>query len=425
MSGIPHCHEGAPTDSRGTMLRSISAVTIACLVAGPILVPQAVQAQQWIITPVIEIGAQHVDNPRLVEGDGETDDITGGLLDVAAEFRRNTEISSVLFRPSAEMYRYSGDSDEDSESFFVDFDANRQGQRSTWRFRANFSQQEVFRGEITDAEFDDIGVDDDVQTGTGRTQVRRERDLWRIRPGVTFDFTERTGLRFDVNYITASYDTQAVGEAIDYQNIRADASIVRALTPDSRFEFGIFGSRYEPDNDRDTDSVGLRARYEKEVSDISTFFVEGGAQESNIPSAAVPGTEVSETSFLWNIGYRRNLERTAWRFELGQAVTPSGAGVLVERDLFRATMRHQLRPRWWLDLSAVAVLSESVDESVTTSNDRDYFQARAGLAYDLTRNWSVVGGYRLTHQDFADTPGDAQEHEARLSLVYSPPIPNR
>jgi hypothetical protein len=406
--------------------RPIVTVSAACLLAGLFLLPQAAQAQQWIVRPVIEIGVQYVENPRLDEGDGETDDITGGLLDVAAEFRRNTEISSVLFRPSAEMYRYSGDSDEDSESFFLDFNADRQGQRSAWRFAANFRQQQVFRGETTSSEFDDVGVDDDVQTGTGRTQDRRERDLWRIRPGVTFDVTERTGIRFDLNYLAANYDSQAVGEAIDYRSIRADASIVRTLTPDSRFEFGIFGSRYEPDNNRDTDAAGLRVRYEKRVSDISTFFIDAGAQETNVPSATAPDTEVSETSFLWNLGYRRRLERTVWRFDVGQAVTPSGAGFLVERDLYRASMQHRLTPRWTLDLSAVAVFSDSVaDEAVLTDNDRDYLQGRAGLAFAMTRKWSLVGDYRLSHQDFADSPGDAQGHDVRLSLVYSPPIPTR
>jgi hypothetical protein len=384
-------------------------------------------AQQWLFTPVVEIGVQHIDNPRLIEGDGDTKNITGGMLDVAAEMRRNTQISSVLFRPSAAIYRYSDDSDEDSEAFAVDFDANRSGQRSQWRFTTNFSQQQVFRGETTSSEIDDTGIDDSDHTGTGRTFTRRERDLWRVRPGVTFDFTERTALKLELNYMNVQYDSQEIGEAIDFSNSRADAAVVRALTPDSNLEFGVFASRYDPERlDRESDSTGVRARYEKEVSDISTFFIEAGAQESDVPSVVNPGTDVSESSFLWNIGYARQLQRTRWRFEVGQAVTPSGTGFLVERDLYRVIMQHQLRPRWSLMLSAVALNTDAVaEEGIVTSNDRDYVQGRAALGYEMTRNWTVEALYNFTHQDFADIPGDAQEHEARLSLIYRPPIPTR
>lgn len=246
MSGIEPCPMTVSTRDRGRPAPAGAAIAAASLLVGFAALPSATMAQQWLFTPVVEIGVQHIDNPRLIEGDGDTKNITGGMLDVAAEMRRNTQISSVLFRPSAAIYRYSDDSDEDSEAFAVDFDANRSGQRSQWRFTTNFSQQQVFRGETTSSEIDDTGIDDSDHTGTGRTFTRRERDLWRVRPGVTFDFTERTALKLELNYMNVQYDSQEIGEAIDFSNSRADAAVVRALTPDSNLEFGVFASRYDP-----------------------------------------------------------------------------------------------------------------------------------------------------------------------------------
>lgn len=425
MSDIQPCQATANTKRRdwaGTLRLSVAP---ALLTAGFLGAPPDALAQQWVMTPVIEIGLQHIDNPRLQETD-DTENITGGLLDVAGELRRNTQTSSVLFRPGVAIYRYSGDSDEDSEGYFLDFDAENNGQRSNWRFAANLGREEVLRGETTSSEIDDVGVDDSVQTGTGRTFVRRERDQLRARPGFTFEFTERTALEMDVNYINTQYDTQEIGEAVDYTNSRVDAAIVRSLTPDSTVQLGVFASKYEPDAlNQDTDSVGARLRYEKEVTDISSFFIEVGGQDSELPVPALPGTEVSETSFLWNIGYARRLERTRWRFDAGQAVTPSGSGFLVQRDLLRASMQHQLRPRWSLLLSAVLMNTDTLgaDDLVVTGNDRDYAQGRVALAYQMTQNWTIEALYGLTYQDFADTPGDAQEHEGRLSLVYRPPVP--
>ena len=425
MSDVQPCQtidERRRRNSAGSTRLSIASALLAAAFLGA---PPESLAQQWVMTPVVEIGVQHIDNPRLQET-GDTENITGGLLDVAGELRRNTQTSSVLFRPGVAIYRYSGDTDEDSEGYFLDFDAENNGQRSNWRFAANFGREEVFRGETTSSEIDDVGVDDSVQTGTGRTTVRRERDQLRVRPGFTFEFTERTALEMDVNYIDTQYDTQEIGEAVDYTNSRADAAIVRSLTPDSWVEVGVFASIYEPDAvDRDTDSVGARVRYEKEVTDISSFFIEVGGQDSELPAPGLPGTEVSETSFLWNIGYARRLERTRWRFDVGQSVTPSGSGFLVERDMYRATMQHQLRPRWSLMLSAVLMNTDTLgaDDLTVTANDRDYAQGRVELGYQMTQNWTIEGLYGLTYQDFADTPGDAQEHEVRLSLVYRPPVP--
>src|SRR5690606_23786419 len=300
------------------------------------------------------------------------------------------------------------------------------GRRSGWRLRGNYRQEQVFRGETTPADFDDL-LEDDVQTGTGRTFQRRQRDLWRIQPEFRMSFTELTALALELRYQDVSYDEEEPGTAVDYRNMYVDAAIQRELSPYNRLEFAVFGSRYDPSIDgRETDAVGARIGYQQSTSDISTWFVEVGAQETRRDSLSEPGVELSDTSFLWNIGYRRALQVTTWRLDLGQQVTPSGSGNLVERDLYRVSMEHQLDPRWRLHLSAVYLRSDAVaTESGVTSSDRDYAQGRVALGFRLTPAWTVQGLYALTYQDFANIPGDAQEHEVRLSFIYRPPLPTQ
>lgn len=67
--------------------------------------------------------------------------------------------------------------------------------------------------------------------------------------------------------------------------------------------------------------------------------------------------------------------------------------------------------------------TDAVADEDITSVERDYFQGRATLSYQMTRAWTVEGLYSLTHQDFANIPGDAREHEVRISLVYRRPVP--
>lgn len=420
---------GTNEEAAGREIPPLAAVGLLPFAMLAVLLPRTSAAQQWLATPEIEIAAQHIDNPRLEEdegGDEDTEKITGGLVDAALAFRRLTETSSFVLRPAVAVYRYPDDPDEDSESYFLDLDANSEGRRSSWRLRGNYRQQDVFRGETTPSDIDDF-IEDDVQTGSGRTFVRRQRDLWRIQPGFTMEFTELTSVEIDLSYLDVSYDTEEVGSAVDYNDTRIDAALVRALSPYNRIELGVFASRYEPDSGpRETDSAGALVGYRQSTSDISTFFVDVGAQETKTQSASDPDVEFSDTSFLWNIGYERQLEVTRWRFDLGQNVTPSGSGNLVERDMYRAIMEHQLQPRWLLELSALYMNTSSVGEEdvvTTDSDERDYLQGRATLAYQITRSWTVEALYSFTHQDFADTPGDAQEHEVRLSFVYQPPLP--
>ncbi len=419
------CRERRQNRTGNAAPRARAAFACTLVAAGMcVLMPAPSAAQQWLFTPEIEIGAHHVDNPRLAENT-ETDTITGGLLDAGLAFRRNTETSSVLLRPRAAIYRYTDAPDEDSEAYFLDFSAQTENQRSLWRIDGNYRQEQVFRGETTSAEFEDVGIDDDVQTGTGRTFTRRQRDLWRVSPGVTLDLTQTTALRIDLSYLDVQYDLEEPGEATDYNNSRVEAGIAHALSPHSEISAAVFAARYDPKQSaRETDSAGARVRYQQGISDISTFYIDVGVQESETEAISDPGFDISKTSFLWNLGLDRQLEVTRWRFEVGRQVTPSGSGTLVERDMVRVLMDRQLRPRWALGLSAVALTTDSVaEEGTVAANDRDYLQGRASLAWQWTQSWTVEGLYSLTHQDFADIPGDAQEHEVRLSFIYRPPIP--
>jgi hypothetical protein len=99
---------------------------------------------------------------------------------------------------------------------------------------------------------------------------------------------------------------------------------------------------------------------------------------------------------------------------------------MVERDLFRAIVDHQFQPRWSFQFAAVAMNTQSLgDENLLTTNDRDYAQGQAALAWEMTHNWTVDSRYIFTYQDFSGIAGDAQKHEIRLSLIYRPLVPTQ
>jgi hypothetical protein len=53
-------------------------------------------------------------------------------------------------------------------------------------------------------------------------------------------------------------------------------------------------------------------------------------------------------------------------------------------------------------------------------DQRDYYQVRGRLGYQLSRDWTVEATYSFTRQDYKDTPGEADRNEAFLSVNYQP-----
>lgn len=375
------------------------------------------RAQGWTVEPNIAIGADYNDNPRLVE-DGTEESVSGGTLDISAAFRRQTETSEFSVNPRANVRRYS-DNDADAEDFYLDISTERRSPKSRWSLDLNASQVQVIRGELTDAEFDDTGVDD-VQTGTGQIQDRQQRTLLRFRPQATFNVTERMSWFVDASYIDVGYDSQVIGSATDYSDGRIQTGFQFSTSERGSIRLTLFGSEYESgDNLNETSSYGALLRYQHAVTESTYFYAEAGYQDSDIEFPGLPLEDVSESATVWGIGGARDWTRTSLRIAIQNIVTPSGSGFLTERQRNRVTLDHKLSPRWDL---RIAFLAQDTDTlaSDSTLSDRDYSQGRITLAYRLAPKWSILGSTSYTYQDYATSPGDSRSRQANLDFVFHP-----
>jgi hypothetical protein len=395
-------------------LAVVSAAMFAALAA-----PCAVNAAEWTLAPDLRVGTISNDNNRLSET-GQEIVVWGGFADLAAVAQRRTEVSDTSLRPRFVVSRYPGDEDEDAESAFLDFITRTRGLRHQWEVRGNLAVADVLRGEFVQLDFPDPDLDNPDTVGTGRVNVRRTRTLWRLAPRFSYDLSERTAGGVGLDYTDVSYDKQRVGEAIDYNNARADAFVLYRMSPVSRFRTTLFASNYESEQiNNDSTAYGLRARYEHDVGETTRLFLDVGGQRTTVEIGGGQGLEATENGFLLDAGVSRRWERTRVAASGGRSVLPDGSGFLREVDRLRFNVVHDFTARWYLDAAAALLRTRSL-EGLVTSSDRDSYEIRATLGYDITTNWSVEAQIGRLMQDYLDDPGEAEANEYSLAVRYSP-----
>jgi len=107
--------------------------------------------------------------------------------------------------------------------------------------------------------------------------------------------------------------------------------------------------------------------------------------------------------------------------ELSRDLTPSGVGVLFERDELSIDFEYQVRERLWLRVHALAYDNDSTDETQPFS--RQFYFVRPQVRWRVLEHWTLTGGFDVRNQDLEDT-GRATSHSVFLALNYeTAPIP--
>lgn len=400
-------------------------LALAACLSLTLVLSESAKGQDWNASPLFELGMVYDDNPRL-EDDEAARDQYGGLLDIGLQLQRRTQTSLVQISPRANIRSYPDDSDLDSEDFYLDVLGSSTGQRSEWSIGADIRQEQVLRSETPVSDPDDPRLDDDV-TNTVSVRERRQREKLRIQPAVSFDLTERSSLKFDLNYIDVSFDNQELGNAVDFSTSNADLSIARDIGQNSSVEFGVFASRYETDDGvNDTKTTGFRARISNEISETTNLYAEAGWQSADIELTDAPGIvrESTENSLLARAGFDKQWQRSRLRASIEHGQSPAGSGFIVERTQIRGAFNYMLTQRASLLSGAVFLTSETLGIDAVTASDLDYIQAFAGLAYELSRTWSLRTTYTFEDRDDV-VIGSQTSNRFEISLAYVPQIEQR
>ena len=117
---------------------------------------------------------------------------------------------------------------------------------------------------------------------------------------------------------------------------------------------------------------------------------------------------------------------TGQRFEvagrLSRDLTPSGIGVLFERDELLVDLAYHLQENLYLRLHAIAYDNQSLDQSVPF--ERRYYGVMPHVDWRFRRNWKLLGGVEIRSQELVTNSNPAKSNAVFLGLTYaSEPLP--
>lgn len=390
---------------------------------GSALAIEEASAQAWSATPEIVLQGEYNDNARLEVDDALQNEISGADLEASVRFLRRSPTGSFLFLPRVSTSYYPDDRDDDSTDAFVLLSGEHRTQRSIWSLRTRYSDEQVRSAEIEDPDFGNPDIDRPITDDTGFIQVKNRRSRFVLSPSAQFRVSERNWLGIVADYHVTSYDQQ-FAELRDNDYGYVEVNFRRELSPKTALTLRAYGGTYESDDgDFSSDTSGIGAQIDHDISERSSFFVLAGAiqVDSDFVVAGVPDSG-SEDEFIAGLGLTRNFEISRLVLDLRHSVNPAGGTFLTERTQLRARLTRQLTPLVTGRVSVRVQATSAVPES-TVVLDRDQGRLSLGLEWQLSRNWSFVANYAFTRQEF-EGQGDASSNSVGLGFRYAPPRRN-
>jgi hypothetical protein len=176
-------------------------------------------------------------------------------------------------------------------------------------------------------------------------------------------------------------------------------------------------SRFIPDEGgADTNTYGLEAEWGSKSNEIRQFYLRVGVNRSD---AIVGGQTKATVGGVGGAGVQWNYQLTQFLVDALRSFQPSSFGAVMTQNELRFRVNRALRPRFrgFIAVRGIALTGAQTGVNV---QDRDYVTAEAGLEFQMTRNFRLVGDYTYTWQRFQGEPY-AAGNAVTLTVVYQPP----
>ncbi|MBK8161677.1 MAG: outer membrane beta-barrel protein [Gammaproteobacteria bacterium] len=396
------------------------ATTAMCAVLILVLQTGVSGADEWSLTPSVQLRNQYDDNIFLSVDDPVS--TWGGSLSPLIDLRKRTTTGFLGIGARLIFNRYATDEIRDTNIQLLTISGRSATQLSrynlTGSYRRDTTIATVSAAPEDDDEEDGQAVDaPDVDAGLVETQVRRNR--LSLRPSWTYSLARLTSLRLSYSLNSTNYSDDAGTSLEDYRRYRISAAITHRLTQGDQLSVNVGAGTYKsPDRGSETDDYSLSVGLSHNYSPLLRGNVTVGVRSSTTTFNDVEddSTGGSLTASL----VKKSTELTTYRFQAGRNLYPSGAGTLVLSDHLQARVLHQISPVLSFSLFA-NVQKNSSPDFFSGSVDRLYYDIEPGFRYLLTRLWSIDGSYRYRWQEYEDRADSADSNAVFVAINYAWP----
>jgi hypothetical protein len=376
-------------------------------------------AQDWKFEPIIKVGGELDDNATLDIRADEEVELQGYLLDLRADINYRSPKSKLYIQPRFLLRKYPDEADFDSDDIFLRSNYSFYGTENSFGFWLNYDRESVRTGERTDADLEIDDPDEVSDNDTGRTLRFGKRDLLRISPFWSYEFSNTSSLGAQLDYVDARYNDEILADLlVDYTDTRLKLNFRRSLSPVTIGVVTVTGRQYESGSGDDLDSiegVGALVGFEHELSEKVDFRAMIGLEDTD---AVGPDTD---PEVVGNVTFIRRLKTIRMFAQYQRSISASGASRLEVRDGVSFSFSRRLNEKISAGLGVRAYQTRGVG-GIEFDSDRNYIQLRSSFTWYITTYFAIEADYRYTVLDRGDGELGESSNSNRVNLwfVYQP-----
>jgi hypothetical protein len=373
--------------------RPVALTLTAAACGGGLLCASAADASEWLMTPTARVVSEYTDNPRFfVDGGTST---AGAALEASASLRRKTERSDLSLSPRLRSARYEDDETLDSDDQYLDGQYTFITERSQWTASTNFTRDTTLTSELG---------------ATGIVQANRRHESLTVSAGPSLQLTQRVAVGAQAYWLDSHYvDAQATG-LVDYEyragslfaNVAADEISTVTLTG-QHSELRVDGQ----ESRTRSSSVSLGWRYRPLA--LWTLDLSAGP-------AFVETDFADDSGMIFDANLRRQGERWNAGLRVGRDLSPTGRGVLTQRDQLALTADRRLTER--LSASVLARWIRNQDLGISFL-EVEYGRLDLSLSWRLAEHWHLALTAGAASQRPETRSQSAENYRTSLSIVWN------
>lgn len=369
------------------------------LCASTTLCGQQTLAAEWRLAPGAYIGTSYADNPRLVPDGGIAS--AGAVGELKTAIQRVTERSDFSLTPRWRSARYEDDESLDSDDQFVTASYRWFSERSQWNSELGLTRDTTLTSEL--------GL-------TGLVQANRRHEAVTISAGPTFMLSERTSLGVQLYSLDNHYHDIELTGLVDYAYRALTLFSTYTVSDRSSFTVTAQGGQLTAEGGFGGSSSRdgtLKASWSYRPYDLWQLTVSAGPSYAESRSG-------SDTGSVFEVEARRQGDLWSTTLMAGRSLTPTGRGVMMQRDRLSVSAKRFLAERFEASLGVQWIRSEDLLPQVaTTTYHVDYGRVDLTGYWRVGERWSLALQLTGTTQEREQSNERAEGYRALLSMVWN------
>jgi hypothetical protein len=335
---------------------------------------------------------------------------------------RRTAVLDLDFRPLVTVQHDPQLSTLDSFEALVDLVGDYRTLRSESSLVAEYHREDAYNSQYGVAAFNPLNPNAPDTTGTGEVVTGNTKTTYQLTPEFSYDFSPRLSVTGSADLLAVRYSTDVPELLVSYNSPRVDLALAWALNPTTRIALGPYYVYYNPINDTEgavkTTTYGVSLELRNKLSAVSQSRLNVSVERDSGPAAfGAPSFSYILWSFGW-VGVHKFLTSDI-QYSIGRFLQPDSAGGRAESDQIRVQYNKLLTQRWSVNAAVRLTRNTDIGSVIAAINDRrDRANAQLAVAYLLSPEWSISGGYRYAYLKDASATNAANSNAVFLTVGY-------